>query len=197
MAKFFSKQSNYVVVLRPGFQENRITGEPMRPAMTLKFQNGFAERFEEDVIELAKKSLMFGVEFFMQDEDPLKGIRKENEPRHQIQEIRYGQPEKGVSTPKITTIPDELKKLIQDQASEMAKAMVKEMLPNAVKEVIAGITASASTEMDVGTTSTTSTEIQTEQIAIGDDTKKPFCDQCTSKGVRHLSTCPKAVKKVE
>jgi hypothetical protein len=194
MAKFFSKQSNYTVILRPGYQENRITGEPMRPAISLKFENGFVERFEEDIIELAQKSSAFNRDFFMQDEDPLKGIRKESEPRHQIQEIRYGQPEKGVASPKVTIIPDELKKLITDQASEMAKTMVKEMLPTAVKEVLAGIAA---------TQPLNSNEIQIPSPNVhvdtptndGDAGKPPFCTECDSRGVRHKSTCPKSVKK--
>ncbi len=201
MAKFFSKQSNYCVILKPGSQENRITGEPPRPAIKLKFEGGFASRDEEDIIEMAKRNLMFNQEFWMQEEDPLKGVRKESEPRHQIQEIKYGQPEKGISTPKSVVISDELKKLITDQASEMAKAMVKEMLPTAVKEVIAGITAVKPMSTEDVPVGTTKESYEAQTVPAGtvsgldvDIEKKPFCDQCTSRGVRHLSTCPKATK---
>ena len=142
--KFVSKSSNLMVVLKPGFPGNHLTGTAPVTGVYVKFQNGTVDVKEDALVEMMKKHPAFNMDFIaveegVKEEDPYAYYRSENEPTHIISEVKYGQLEKSVSSSKAKPLHPDLQKVIRNEATKMAVEMVKEMLPNLIKEALASI----------------------------------------------------------
>lgn len=137
--KFISKSSNYMIVLKAGVSGNSLTGEPMKPGLSVRFRDGVAEVKDEDMITRMKNSDGFRAGDFIavedESEDPYESMRVGLEPEHIITEMQYGHPTgRQVSAAK-KQLPPEIKKMITDQATEIAKSMVKDMIPGIMEEL--------------------------------------------------------------
>jgi hypothetical protein len=131
--KFVSKSQNLMIVLKPGISANPLAGAPAQPGLSVRFQDGILFLDNEDIAEklLASQAYLDGdfIEVLDGEVDPYKKSRKDSEPRHIIEELKYGHIEKTIGSPKTT----EMQKLIAEEAVRLAKAMLPEM----VKETIA------------------------------------------------------------
>lgn len=142
--KFVSRNSNLMVVLKPGLPGSHLTGQAPVTGVYVKFQNGVVDVKEESIVEMMKKHPGFNIDYIavedgVKEEDPYAYYRSETEPVHTTTEIKYGHAEKSVSSPKKNKMPIELENLIKSEASKLASAMVKEMLPNLIREAIESI----------------------------------------------------------
>lgn len=136
--KFVSKNSNYMIVLRPGVEGNRAIGTHAVPGLYVKFQSGVLDVKEEKVIELLRNHPSFGIDFLeiKQDEiDPYLDVRDESEPAHIHQEIKYGHAEKAKGSSVKTKISPQLKKVIENEAIKMIPGILKSN-PKILKDII-------------------------------------------------------------
>jgi hypothetical protein len=137
--KFISKNANLRIVLRPGIPGNILAGQVAKPGVYVKFQDGVVEVKEEETINMMKLHPGFNSDYIAVDPtelDPFIGTREEIEPGHSISNIKYGHVEKVASSFKAPKLTPQMQKFLQDQATEMAKDIVKKMLPTAVEETI-------------------------------------------------------------
>jgi len=136
--KFVSKNSNLMVVLRPGILGNHLSGTATINGIYVKFSQGMADVKEEKFIDMMKLHPAFGSDFIAvetPEEDPFAYLRKEVEPAHVITEINYGHAEKSVGSKKNTQLSPEIKKMLQDEAVRMAKEMLPGMMKEMMKEM--------------------------------------------------------------
>ena len=139
--KFFSKNSNLGIVLKPGLPGNAQLGTTTTPGIYARFKDGVIDIGDENLVKLMLAHPGFGSDFIMVEEassDPYAGTRPLSEPTHRISEIDHGQPKRVTKDP--LNITPEIRNALMDMAKEMAKpmaiALTKEMLPGAVQEVI-------------------------------------------------------------
>jgi hypothetical protein len=140
--KFVSKNSNYMVVLRPGIEGNRAIGTHAVPGLYVKFQGGVVDIKEDSVVELMRKHPSCGTDFLevKQDEvDPFLDERQEIEPIHTMQEIKYGHAEGKVRTGP-TKLTPAMKRLIEGEAIKMLPGLLKAN-PKILKDIILGLAA--------------------------------------------------------
>ena len=135
--KFVSRNSNLMVVLKPGLPGNHLSGTAPVTGIYVKFQNGTVDVKEDSLIELMKKHPAFNTDYIaveegIREEDPYAYYRSEVEPTHVVSEIKYGHVEKATSSAPKRKMPPELEALIKAEAAKMAK----EMLPSLIKETI-------------------------------------------------------------
>lgn len=120
--KFFSKASNYCLVLKPGLPGNRFTGEAAKPGVYVKFQHGTVDINNPEHVELMLSHPKFGTDFFQPDSpvsaDPY-GHRRQGDPQHDIIEFEYGQPKKRVAS--APQVDPKLMNFIEKQAAKMAE----------------------------------------------------------------------------
>lgn len=127
-----------MVVLRPGLPGNHLTGTAPVNGIYVKFQGGIADVKDDKFIEMLKNHPSFGRDFIMIDEeveDPFAYHRKELEPNHVVQELKYGHVDKVVGSTKNTKLSPEIQKLLQDEAAKMAKAMLPGMMKSFLEEM--------------------------------------------------------------
>jgi len=128
-----------MVVLKPGIQGNHLTGQPSVPGLYVRFRDGIAEIKDEEIINLMKNSEGFrNGDFIAADEqgaDPFADTRSQLEPTHVISEIKYGHIEGRKASETPVKIPAAVKKLIEEEAVRMAKAMLPDLLKEAIKEM--------------------------------------------------------------
>lgn len=127
-----------MVVLRPGLPGNHLTGTAPVNGIYVKFQGGIADVKDDKFIEMMKNHPAFGQDFIMIDEqmeDPFAYQRKEVEPAHTIQEIKYGYSEKAIGSAKNTKLNPEIQKMLQEEAAKMAKAMLPGMMKSFLEEM--------------------------------------------------------------
>ena len=91
---FVSKNSNLMIVLRPGVKAEPLLGLPGKEPLHLKFQDGKLRIEDENVAtQLIESAPYKRGSFILVDEqeiDPYKYRRKENEPGHNVSELKYG-----------------------------------------------------------------------------------------------------------
>jgi len=133
--KFISKQTNYLIVLKPGIGENKITGDAGRRMESVRFENGIANVTNDEWIEKLKNHPRYGYDFVAETEgasDPWAETRRETEPAHTQSEIKHGSVAKSKGTPvpvKFTPIQKEaMSKIVKAEAEKLAKEMVKQVL---------------------------------------------------------------------
>ena len=145
--KFVSKNSNYMVVLRPGIEGNRALGTHSTPGLYVKFQAGMVIVSEESIVKLLRQHQSFGTDFVEIKEtelDPYAETREEIEPPHTMSDIVYGHSErrKTVGRPPKMKITKELKKTLEAEAMRMIPTILKDN-----PEVLKNIIVSLATEM--------------------------------------------------
>ena len=141
--KFVSKNSNYMIVLRPGIEGNRNLGTHAVSGLYVKFQSGVVDIKEDSVVEQLRAHPSFGVDFIevKQDEvDPFLDTRNEIEPIHVTSEIKYGHAEGKKASGAPTKLSPQMKKLIEGEALKMLPSLLKSN-PAILKEVILGLAA--------------------------------------------------------
>lgn len=148
--KFVSKNSNLLIVLRPGIPGSHITGTPSKPMVSARFKDGVLDTDDSELIVMLRAHPAFGGDFISTEEslgtDPYAYLREGAEPEHTMTEIKFGQPV-GSGKPAKITFPPEVKKALQEQAMEMAKIMAAQMAPamaaEYLKQAVSEKTASA------------------------------------------------------
>ena len=141
--KFVSKNSNYMVVLRPGVEGSRALGTHAIPGLYVKFQSGVVDVKEESIAELLRAHPDFGdsfIEIRQEDVDPFLDSRSEIEPDHIISDIKYGHVEKTIGAQRKIKITPELKKILETEALKMIPGLLKSN-PEVLKTIILGLAA--------------------------------------------------------
>lgn len=129
--KFISKNSNLCVILRHSIPAEPLTGRQMQPALSVRFQNGFVDTNNQEVIDLMMISDAYRKGDFIVAEDGQQDPYYRGmvtEPEHDIQEIQFGQVTRNMNPKPLITVDPEKKKAIEAVAREMAKEMFNEML---------------------------------------------------------------------
>ena len=145
--KFVSKNSNYMIVLRPGIEGNRNLGTHAVSGLYVKFQSGVVDVKEDSIAEQLRTHPSFGTDFVevKQDEiDPFIDARVEIEPVHVTSEIKYGHAE-GKKASGATKMTPQMKKLIEAEAVKMLPGLLKSN-PSILKEVVLGLAAEMKAE---------------------------------------------------
>ena len=139
--KFISKNANLRIVLRHAIPPEPITGRLGVPGLHIKFENGIAvsksmgDFSEEKIIEMMLAHSGFDRDYVAVKEDqtdPYKSTRRENEPDHQITEMKYGHAENIQGSSHNVRLDPKLK----DAAQKMAIEMAKEMAPQLAKDML-------------------------------------------------------------
>ena len=150
--KFVSKQSNYMVVLRPGVEGNRALGTHAIPGLYIKFQGGVVDINEPTVIDLLRAHPSFGNDFIeIQDNmsaDPYIDSREEIEPVHIHSEIKYGHSEGMKGSPQKVKMSPQMKKLIESEAVKMLPGLLKDN-PKILKYIIMSLASEMKTKEEV------------------------------------------------
>jgi hypothetical protein len=137
--KFVSKASNYCITLKPGIPGSILTGALFNPGLHLRFENGFVTINDPEIIEMAKRSKYFNIDFKEYDEnegDVYSKSRKDFEPAHMITEMQNGFPSKTMSTPVKTKLTSETTLMLQEMAKTMAIEMTKELAPKLAADML-------------------------------------------------------------
>lgn len=137
--KFISRSSNLHIILRPGIQAQPIVGAPAKPAISVRFQNGLANVENEELATMMLEHPGFNSDFISAEEvkvDPYAAFRQDSEPVHTITEMKFGTPQKTVSSKSRPALPPEVLKLIQEQAIEIAKQMLPSMVEATLKTIV-------------------------------------------------------------
>jgi hypothetical protein len=194
MKKFVSKQVNYRVVLRHGQPAEPLTGRNAVPGVYVKFENGLVTINDEETCEMMMKHPGYNTDFILVEEgdkDPWVDSRRGTEPEHAITTIEYGHVGKSTGKPASPFTRDQqsaMKKMAEEMAAEMAPKIAVQMLEQLAKK------GDEKKEEDVPPEEN-SVKVEETGTPV---TKKPFCTECTSKGVRHLKDCPNnPSKKIE
>lgn len=139
--KFVSKNANLGVVLKPGIQGNAQLGTSTVSGLYARFKDGMLDVSDESMIQLMLKHPGFGVDYYSVEageSDPYANTRVQSEPAHIISEMKNGHPERVTKAPVVIT--PELKALLTETATEMAKPMAielaRQMLPSMVQETL-------------------------------------------------------------
>lgn len=152
--KFVSKNSNYMIVLKPGVEGNRAIGTHAVPGVYVKFQDGSLSVNQDSIIDMLRTHPSYGMDFLeiKEDElDPFVDNREESEPGHVIQEIRYGHAEKSIGSPAKTKLTPAMKKLIETEAVKMLPGLLKSN-PKILQDIILDLAAQMKTKEEPKTT---------------------------------------------
>ena len=139
--KFVSKQSNYMLVLKPGVEGSRALGTHATPGLYIKFNSGFVDIKEQKIVDMLREHPSYGLDFLevKDDElDPYADVRDESEPAHIITEIKYGHTEKSTSSPQKTKLTPAMRKMIEGEAMKMLPGLLKQN-PKILKDIILGL----------------------------------------------------------
>ena len=137
--KFFSKFSNYRVVLVSALPAEPVTGRQPQPGVYAKFENGECTINDEKVIDMMLTHKDFGRDFVTEEsgeQGRFASARKGIEPQHDVINIDYGHIGKNVN-PKKTTLTEEQQNFLKSAAQEMAVPLAKEMAAQMLKDIAA------------------------------------------------------------
>lgn len=141
--KFVSKNSNYMIVLKPGVEGNRALGTHAVSGLYVKFQSGIIDVKEDSIIEMLRSHPSFGTDFIEIKEneiDPFVDNREDSEPAHVITEMEYGRPKGVVGAPSKVKLTPQMKKMIEGEAMKMLPGLLKQN-PKILKDIILGLAA--------------------------------------------------------
>lgn len=188
--KFVSKNSNYMVVLKPGKEGNRASGTQAVSGLYVKFDSGVVDIKDEAITELMREHPDCGnafVEVKEDEVDPYAEKREEVEPKHVTSEMKYGHIVSREGTPIKTNVSPQVKAMIKAEAikmipdilkqdPELIKGILRDMAAEAVaKDQKALETASNTSEDVVGDTTVTvdpvTEDITTETTVVQDVSK--------------------------
>ncbi len=146
--KFVSKYSNHTIILKPGLPGIPQLGTPATETIFVKFVNGVADISNQELVDKMLSHPRFGIDFLTHEakNDPYASNRKEIEPTHVITEMQFGQPTKKTVGTTGTSLPPELSKLIEAQATELAK----KLLPGMMEEFLKNMQAESKAQVDTG-----------------------------------------------
>ena len=136
--KFVSKNSNYMIVLKPGVEGNRSLGTHAVSGLYVKFQAGVVDVKEDAIIKMLREHPGFGTDFIEikpEEVDPYLDTRDEVEPPHVISEIKYGHSEGVKGSPKKMKLTPQMKKVIEAEALKMIPGLLKAN-PKILKDII-------------------------------------------------------------
>jgi len=139
--KFVSKNSNYMIVLRPGIEGNRALGTHAVSGLYVKFQSGIVDVKEDSIIQQLRSHPSFGIDFVEvkpEEVDPFVDTREEIEPPHVVTEIHYGHAEG--TTGKQARITPQMKKVIEKEALKMIPGILKSN-PRILKDIVMSLAA--------------------------------------------------------
>lgn len=168
--KFVSKNSNYMIVLKPGVEGNRSLGTHAIPGLYIKFLSGVVDIKEESIANQLREHPAFGIEFVEvkdSEVDPYSDTREEVEPDHVIQEIKYGHAE-GMKGSHKTKISPQMKKVIEAEALKMLPGLLKSN-----PEILKGILRSMAAELNTSDKKEESKEAVKEEKAEKAPSKTP------------------------
>lgn len=131
--RFYSKQANYRVVLRPSMPGNRLTGDPGKSGISVRFENGIADVDDEKTIGLMMKATGYKNKDFISADDRMKDdgfpiVKNSTEPIHNTIEMKYGSPVGGVSGTPNVKFSVAQKKVMADLVNTTVKEMLKDTL---------------------------------------------------------------------
>lgn len=129
--KFFSKYSNFRIVLKHGLPGEPMTGRAAVPGVYVKFEDGQVDVKSEEVIKMLLAHPTFGNKFVAEDADPFKGARKSTEPEHDMVNVEYGH----IGSNKNPKQKIDQKKAVIEMAKEIAIPLAKEMAKNIIAEM--------------------------------------------------------------
>lgn len=136
--KFVSKNSNYMVVLRPGVEGNRALGTHAINGLYVKFVAGIVDVKEDQIINMLREHPSYGIDFMEvkpNEVDPYAEERAEIEPPHTTTEIKYGHAEKSVGTPRPVKMTPAMKKMVENEAKKMIPSILKNN-PEILKDIM-------------------------------------------------------------
>ena len=139
--KFVSKNSNLMIVLKPGVPGSTITGQQPTPGIYVRFQGGVVDVKEESIINMLRGHKGMGSDFIeikQSEVDPYEYTRQDIEPIHNITEMEYGHIGKKISSKGKTILSPELKKLIENEAVKMLPDILKKN-PKILKDILQGL----------------------------------------------------------
>jgi len=137
--KFISKSSNLLIVLRPGFSAQPLTGTPAKPTVSVRFKDGVADVQQEELVQMMLAHPAFNGDFISAESvpsDPYALMRQSSEPAHIVTEMKFGTPISRATKGGTSHLPPELQKIVQDMATEMAKSMLPSLLENTLKGLV-------------------------------------------------------------
>jgi hypothetical protein len=146
--KFVSKNSNYMIVLKPGIEGNRNLGTHAVSGLYVKFQAGVVDVKEDAIIKMLREHPGFGTDFIEikpEEADPYLDTREEIEPPHVISEIHYGHSEAVKGTSKKVKLTPQMKKIIESEALKMIPGLLKAN-PKILKDIILELAAEMKTK---------------------------------------------------
>ena len=150
--KFVSKNSNYMIVLKPGVEGNRNLGTHAVSGLYVKFQAGVVDVKEEAIVKMLREHPGFGTDFIEvkpEEVDPYLDSREEVEPPHVISEIHYGHSEAVKGSPRKVKLTPQIKKVIEAEALKMIPGLLKsnpKILKDIIMELAAGMKEKESNE---------------------------------------------------
>jgi len=165
--KFVSKNSNYMIVLKPGIEGNRALGTHAIPGLYIKFLSGMVDIKEESIIAQMRAHPSYNVDFLEvkdADLDPFADTREESEPAHFISEIKYGHTEKAQGSVKKMKLTPAMKKMIEGEALKMLPGLLKSN-PKVLKDIIMELAAEMKAKEVPETKEPTSKEVEIEEKA--------------------------------
>lgn len=133
--EFYSKYSKLRITLKPGIPGERITGRLPVPAEYVLFVNGkviIDDKTEKEKFELIKRSTGFNTDFFLMEDEKDPNIKniientKSSEPRHIIQEIKYGSVGKTEGDKAPVKFNDAQKAAIKEMMNDLTTDFKKE-----------------------------------------------------------------------
>jgi hypothetical protein len=139
MAKFISRSSNLLVVLKPGIPAQPITGTPPVPTVSVRFEDGMANVEDNSLVELMKSHPGFNGDFILATDeafDPYIGQRQATEPAHIVMEMVHGAPATKIVTGKLGNVSPDVERLIREQAMEIAKNMLPQMVKATLEDLV-------------------------------------------------------------
>lgn len=127
--KFYSKQSNYRVVLRPGTPREPLTGREAVAGIHVKFEGGVANVSNEDHIELMMAHPAYITDYISEKDNNATSFsnHKEVEPVHTTADMKYGHME-NVKNPKpigVASDPAKAKEIMDIATKITSELMVK------------------------------------------------------------------------
>ena len=210
--KFISKNANLRIVLRHAIPPEPITGRLGVPGLHIKFENGIAvsksmgDFSEEKVTEMMLAHSGFDRDYVAVKEDqtdPYKGSRRENEPDHQITELKYGHAENIQGSSHNVRLDPKLKDVAQKMAIEMAKEMAPQLAKDMLLEMAKQSKAKKAQEENTREAATPEESVPAEEENVVDEVEGVVfeCSYCgkTAKSkaglAAHERTCKAKVAK--
>ena len=123
--------TNLRLILQPSVPSNPYLGTPSIPALFVQFKDGLASIEDEILIEKMMAHKGKGRDFIIVEEgetDPYLHQRAPSEPAHILSEIKNGRVVGRKKENLKKVLPPAIEKMINERATEIAKAMVPEIL---------------------------------------------------------------------